>query len=184
MDRLRGTPVAELDIDGMRRTDAFEQDLNFYLGENWNDRFTPTPAVAKYLLYLKQLESSQPILLTAYIYHLYMGLMSGGQILSAKRRFYKKLAPFSSAENYGGNAVTEFDIPISVLKSSLVKAMNEVASDLDAETQDKLIEESKTVFLKNNEIIRTVEGTTRVIINKVSVVVAIFCVILLIFYLY
>ncbi|XP_067009345.1 heme oxygenase 1 isoform X2 [Anabrus simplex] len=172
MDRLKDKHVGELDIEGMRRTKAFEQDLNFYLGNDWQKNYTPRESVAKYLLYLSKLETSDPDMLMAYIYHLYMGLLSGGQILARKRAIYKKLLPFSKQAE-GGYAVTSFgDYPISKIKRNLVKAMNDVAQNLDEDTKNKLIEESKTVFVMNNEIIRTVEGANKVFLKKMAVAVA------------
>jgi heme oxygenase len=41
--------------------------------------------VKSYLEHLKKIENENPLLLAAYIYHLYMGLLSGGQILAKKR---------------------------------------------------------------------------------------------------
>jgi len=40
---------------------------------------------------LKEAEAEDPYLLVAYIYHLYAGLLSGGQVLRGKRRLAKKM---------------------------------------------------------------------------------------------
>jgi len=71
LDRLSHTALAELDVPGMRRTAAFEQDLRHFLGERYlAEEYKPAPVVAAYLQYLAQLEENEPHLLAAYIYHL------------------------------------------------------------------------------------------------------------------
>ena len=49
-------------------------------------------------------QEDEPLLLVAYIYHLYMGLLSGGQILSKKRQFFG-----SDTGKVEGTAVTTFE---------------------------------------------------------------------------
>lgn len=65
------TLLGELDIKNMRRTKAFEEDLEFYYGKEWIENvYQPKSDVVQYLTYLSQLEEENPILLSAYIYHL------------------------------------------------------------------------------------------------------------------
>lgn len=45
-------------------------------------------ALENYIEHLQELERSNPQLLLAYVYHLYLGLLSGGQILAKKRRMF------------------------------------------------------------------------------------------------
>jgi heme oxygenase len=40
--------------------------------------------INKIYFHFRQIEEENPYLLIAYIYHLYMGLFSGGQVLTAK----------------------------------------------------------------------------------------------------
>lgn len=175
MDRLKDTLVGELTFDGMRRTEAFEKDLKYYLGEDWAVTYTPRDSVMKYLLHLRQIETNDSDLLMAYIYHLYMGLLSGGQILRKKRMVVNRFFPFVVQKD-GGNEVTDFgDESISKLKRQMTNAMNSIAERLNPEKKKQLIEESKMVFVRNNEIIRTVRGTNIVLLKKLivaSVIVA------------
>lgn len=90
LDRLRDKPVGQLRIEGMERTEAFQLDLRYYLGENWTASYTPRESVANYLQHLMDVEDSDPDLLIAYVYHLYMGLLSGGQILRKKRQLLNR----------------------------------------------------------------------------------------------
>ena len=60
---------------------ALERDLAYFLGKDWNGAsYEIRPEVAKYLARLKVVEAENPYLLVAYIYHMYMGLLSGGQV--------------------------------------------------------------------------------------------------------
>lgn len=184
MLRLKGTPVGDFYIDGLPRTEAFEKDLKFYLGTNWADNYVPRESVAEYLLHLRHLEKSKPILLVAYIYHLYMGLLSGGQILTKKRALVQKLIPGRSHElNNTGYALTTFDNTTSIagLKRQMVNILNTVALTLDDKTKQELLEESRNVFVMNNKIIKTVRGTAHVIFNKISILVTL---IIMIYFIY
>jgi heme oxygenase len=68
------------------------------------------------------------------------------------------------------------------MKKDLVEAMNGIAGVLDEETREKLIEESKTVFVMNNEIIRSVQGTNEVILKKLIAIIIILSLIVIIYY--
>ena len=41
MLRLKNTKVGQLRIEGLQRTEAFESDLEFYLGKGWMKNYTP-----------------------------------------------------------------------------------------------------------------------------------------------
>ncbi len=69
-------------VRGLWRTEAIEADLGHFLGEGWNSdgRYEVRPAVRDYVQHLETVEKENPYLLVAYMYHLYMGLLSGGQV--------------------------------------------------------------------------------------------------------
>ena len=75
--------IGDLLIPDMARTEAFEEDLDFFFGD-WREGYQIRPEVRLYLDHLGSLDQENPYLLIPYIYHLYMGLFSGGQILAAK----------------------------------------------------------------------------------------------------
>lgn len=107
---------------------------------------------------LREVEDTDPTLLMAYIYHLYMGLLSGGLILRKKRQLMQKISPFKAPATSDGSNVTDFgQNSIFELKRDLRESMNRIAKTLDEDTKNKLIEESKIVFELNNEIIRSVQ---------------------------
>lgn len=168
MDRLKNTKVGILNIPGLQRTEAFEKDLDYYLGKGWIKNYTPRNSVAKYLLRLREVEDTDPSLLMAYIYHLYMGLLSGGIIIRQKRQLVQKISPFKN-ENQDGNNITDFgEYNIFQLKNEMRTTMNRISETLDEDTKNKLIEESKIVYTLNNELIRSVRGAGSVILKKIS----------------
>ncbi|KAF3420006.1 hypothetical protein E2986_04886 [Frieseomelitta varia] len=166
MIRWKHTKVGSLLQDELRRTEAFERDLEFYLGKEWAKNYNPRESVTKYLNHLKEIENTEPILLLAYIYHLYMGLLSGGIILRKKRQVMQKIWPFKESQTIVNN-ITDFgNSNIYELKRNMRDTMNSIAETLDEDTKNKLIEESKMVFTLNNEIIRSIKGAGTILIKK------------------
>ncbi|XP_022199065.2 heme oxygenase 1 [Nilaparvata lugens] len=195
MHRLRDTPVGELHIEGMARSEAFERDLDFYLGANWRQNYKPRDSVANYLAHLQRIEREDPIRLCAYVYHLYMGLFSGGQILRKKRNVTKKFRSFAyflysndvttEAKRKGGDAVTDFgDNSVYELKLKLVKSMNSIAANMDEKTRMALIEESKTVFLLNNSLVKTVRGADEVLLRRLIVFAIVIVILMILFFVF
>lgn len=167
LERFSHTLIGDLDIPGMRRVEAFEKDLAYYLGSDWKKTYTPRESVCEYLRHLQKIEKENPYYLTAYVYHLYMGLLSGGQILRRKKALLEKLK-FSRKDSCEGMAVTEIkDGNVSSLKKQMTDAMNHIAGELDEDFRQRLLEESKMVFILNNKIVSTIEGTGTVVAIKV-----------------
>merc|ERR1712203_320572 len=142
--------------------------------------------VSGYLAHLNQIEESDPYLLCPYIYHLYMGLFSGGQVLKAKRMLSLSSIAGSKEEEEGdekpGYSVTYGDIPIGSLKRQLKKAMNELAENLDEDTREKILVESVKVFELNNVIIGSVKGVDRVLKRRlVKLLIAVILLLLFVF---
>jgi len=124
--------------------------------------------VQQYLNHLYEINERDPLLLIAYVYHLYMGLLSGGQILSKKRKIAKKFkANFSEQRNDGndddvvepGSHVTSFpNKSVLELKNNLRSKIDEFSQNFGDQLRHELIEESKKVFELNNVIISSVQG--------------------------
>jgi heme oxygenase 2 len=157
--------------------EQFESDLAFYKGENWKNEYEIRESVQKYLNHLEELNEKNPILLVAYVYHLYMGLLSGGQILAKKRKLKNRIVGiFSKADGSGdselepGQSLTTFigDKTIFELKNEMRKTIDEFAEDLDEKTRQLLIDESKKVFELNNEIIQSVKGVNEQLQKRIT----------------
>ncbi|XP_050554411.1 heme oxygenase 1 [Spodoptera frugiperda] len=155
------------------RKKAFEDDLTHYLGENWRS-IPKAMALENYIEHLQELERSNPRLLMAYVYHLYLGLLSGGQILAKKRKMFGD--ENAKTETYT-DKVTDFSgTDIAQLKKDFRQAMNEIADKMTEEEKDAFIEESNQVFVMNNLIVNSVGGQNKVLYNmlyKFSAVVLI-----------
>lgn len=141
-------------------------------------------SVTKYLMRLREIEDTDPTLLMAYIYHLYMGLLSGGIILRKKRQLMQKISPFKASPLNDGNNVTDFgQNSIFQLKSDLRESMNRIAETLDEDTKNKLIEESKIVFELNNEIVKSVQTGNHVfekVLYFIGQIVLILCILIIV----
>ena len=170
LENHKDSLIGELIVDpAMFRTSSFESDLKFYYGsELWKSSdYVIRPEVQKYLDHLRSLQDDEPYYVMAYVYHLYMGLFSGGQILRAKRML--KFGSSTNEEREQGNDVTEFNgVPISVLKRKMKDAMNKIAEDLDESTRDAICAEGITVFELNNSIIKTVKGVDDIFNAKIK----------------
>lgn len=155
------------------RAAAFEADIKFYceyLGLDWTQVCAePRKSVSDYLKHLEKLKNTNPTLLTAYVYHLYMGLLSGGQILQKKRQIFNKFNPLSLGQ-IDGYTVTHFgDDTIVHLKSKMRAIFDEAGKDMDEETKRNMIEESKRVFILNNEIVNSVKGVRSAALKKLGI---------------
>ncbi|EFN68652.1 Heme oxygenase 2 [Camponotus floridanus] len=184
MIRLRNTKIGLLPLSELQRTEAFERDLDHYLGKEWRKNYSPRDSVTKYLMRLREIEDTDPTLLMAYIYHLYMGLLSGGIILRKKRQLMQKISPFKASPSNDGNSITDFgQNSIFQLKSDLRESMNRIAETLDEDTKNKLIEESKIVFELNNEIVKSVQTGNHVfekVLYFIGQIVLILCILIIV----
>ncbi|CAH0714993.1 unnamed protein product, partial [Brenthis ino] len=128
--------------DILYRKQAFEDDLTHYLGENWRS-LPKSLALENYLEHLQNLEKENPKLLMAYVYHLYLGLLSGGQILAKKRNVFgennsKKIAYSDKVTDFTGE-------DIALLKKDFRQAMNEIAETMSEDEKEAFIEEKRPV---------------------------------------
>lgn len=167
MDRLSHTLIGELDIAGMRRKEAFEKDLAFYMGPDWQKDYSPRESVCNYLQHVKNLEKNNPYLLMAHIYHFYMGLLSGGQIMRRQRALMQKFKFSRKDTSLQGLAVTEVT-NVHKIKTEMAEAMNRIAGELDEETRQGLMEESKMVFVLSNSMVHSIEGAGAVVAIKMT----------------
>ncbi|CAG7726854.1 unnamed protein product [Allacma fusca] len=171
-------------LEGIDRKAAFESDLYFYYGPHWKKTcYQPRSSVSDYIKHLKTLEAREPLRLLAYIYHLYMGLLSGGQIIKRKRDIKTKITKgatnifgfvipscvlnrafnitsSTSKSGHQGNAATDIRIEgrsISSIKKDIVFTMNDISADLSKDERVSLIDESILVFTWNNKVVSTIQ---------------------------
>ncbi|TDH70017.1 hypothetical protein CCR75_008223 [Bremia lactucae] len=137
------------------RADSIAMDLQFYLGEDWSNKYQPTKAVRDYinlnlgtvLLYsrhLKKLEEKNPILVLPYCFHMYMAMLAGGTMI--KKLVKKSFAP---PEGKGLNCFV-FDVKSTKALRDTMKA-NIDALDYDEEIKKLIVAESVHCFKMNNQ---------------------------------
>jgi heme oxygenase 2 len=129
------------------------------------------------LNHLEELNEKNSLLLVAYVYHLYMGLLSGGQILAKKRKFKNRIAGIFRKQNDSGDnelepgqSLTTFSSEKTIfeMKNEMRKLIDEFAEDLDEKTRQQLIDESKKVFQMNNVIIQSVKGVNEQLQKRIT----------------
>lgn len=189
---------ADLLPQELHRTKAFEDDFQFYYGENWRGSYEVRPSVQKYLEHLEEVNKKDKLLLFAYAYQMYMALMSGGQLLQRKRMIARRMWPGSNNTRDEdvvsedptdpndlttrpmpvqvticpeGCAATYFSEKISVLKAKLRTVLNNNYGKFDEAFKADFIEESKNVFLYNSDVVRSIKGVNRANIRKLAIVV-------------
>jgi len=188
LERNKDSLLGDLDVDGLRRSKQFDDVLKFYYGEDgWVsrlERMKATPAVSSYLQHLVEAERRNPYLLTAFVYHLYMGLLSGGQILSLKRSATAAAKEAKKLKG-GGDDIFHFEPPHTVqsVKKSLRNATEEMSRNLDAETQDLVVQEGVKVFELNNALVNSVEGVDQAFWRLAKKVALVFVLVAIVFYL-
>lgn len=159
------TPTEWLPTEYHRKA-AFESDLEFYMGKDWQEEYSVRESVHKYLNHLKDVKDKNPKLLIAYVYHLYMGLLSGGQILQKKRNLMNNIVRSSDK----GIAVTTFDgHTIGDLKRKMRELIDDLGKEWDEDTKNEILKESRRVFELNNEIVSSVEGAGQVALVKIGI---------------
>jgi len=161
LERHKNSLIGDLLIPGMARTEAFEADLEHYIGVTWREGYKIRPEVQAYLTHLRCIEEKNPYLLIAYIYHLYMGLFSGGQVLRVKRMI--SLNGGSKGADTGNSVTSYGETSIGSMKKQLKTTLNELADSLDEDTRQMILEEGVNVFKLNNTIIASVQGINTVL---------------------
>lgn len=146
----------------MHRREAFEADLDFYLTPTWRNDYEPREAVKQYIEHLETVKAKNPILLFAYVYHLYMGLLSGGQILQKKRALASRWGKVD--ESSDGRMVTTYpkEHPIAEMKTRMRALVDSLSEKWDEQFKSEFIRECRFVFELNNQIVGTIKSADKV----------------------
>lgn len=166
------------------RAAAIECDIRYYckqLGLDADKQLSEQrPSVVAYLEHLAAVKAENPVLLMAYAYHLYMGMLSGGQILNKKRRMFAKLSlAETDADDVNGDGyrTTAFDElngeTVAELKAQMRQAADALGDRVDAATRQRLLDESVMVFELNNAMVHSIRGGGKVALRKVSVAIGV-----------
>lgn len=146
--RAASSGLAAYPLDEMRRAPGFVKDLAFYLGPAWRDRLPDTPGLTAYLAHLDALAAEDPLLLLPFLYHLHLGILSGGQLLARTARRAMRLPAKEGTEFC---ALPKGALAAGPLKRRIKGAVD--ALELDEASREKFLAQSVEVFRLNNRIV-------------------------------
>lgn len=148
-------------LEKIKRTPGARADMTYYLTserrqqleESWNAN---SGACSEYLKHLEWIEANDPVLIIAYMYHLYAGVLAGGQII---KRIVKKAMGLKKS---GEEGVEIFCLPDETIAKLFFKEYKKIFNedlDLTEEEEVRIIKEGNEVFRLNNTLIETIKGT-------------------------
>ena len=145
----------------LRRSAGFEADLRFFLSDEQLaatkercQRGEP-PELAAYLARLEELERSDPILLLAYAYHMYMAIFAGGYQI---RRAVKKALRLKDEQGTRAFCFDDLGPSTKGFREEYKHAINTELS-VTEEEMSRLLGESIRVFAQNNALVATVQDS-------------------------
>ncbi|OAQ27552.1 heme oxygenase-like protein [Linnemannia elongata AG-77] len=170
----------------LRRTEAFEADLAFFYGSDWKDHVQPSKQVLEYMDHIRDIAKRQPEKLIAYPATLYLGLFFGGQITRSKIIKSTHFFPSPPAKKLGGEnddgiAIFTFrdntsstttttgatggagegskgkKLDPNKVKSTLKDRLNSIP-----EMNLAIAEEAREIFVRNMDLMTSVEGVSKV----------------------
>lgn len=151
-------------LDVLRRTPGFRADMAYYLPKGRREELEEAwkkgehKEIADYLSRLEDLEKTDPVLLLAYVYHLYGGVVAGGQIIA---RMVRKAVGLPKNRDEGVEVFRIKGEASISNKGFFQRVRNIYNEELDLSTDEKkaLIKEGRDVFRLNDALVRTVKGT-------------------------
>jgi len=140
--------------DGIRRTVAFDEDMQHYRGEKWRSEMSPSAPCKEYCDRVLKITQEDPTLLIAYIHSMYLALLAGGKII---KKIVKKSLGTSSEQ---GLAIFNFDtINSTELKHEVYDAINKL--DIPRDVKNAIVEEKNRCFAMNNSIVNNIKPGIR-----------------------
>lgn len=136
------------------RSSALYKDVTFFLGDRWMDKEGPSPTAKKYMSRIEYVRFSRPELLIAYAKTMFLASFSGGKTI---RGIVKKTLGLRGDE---GLAFFDYgEMNRRRLRAEYKEKLRSIDSELDCETKQKIIEETKLVLAMNNSIAAQVQIT-------------------------
>jgi len=188
-------------LEILRRAPNFERDMEFMLRDsttttmkelrqrrrrkmnttNEEDEFSP-PELQDYIDNLRRLSDENPIVLVAYVHHMYGAIMAGGFMI---KKMVQRVFSLQKDGNSDGVQAFEVDLTNDTKKFTTVKGlrkeMNRIINEemkLTPQQEEAILKESPSVFVRNNALVATAKetpafqkATTRVIRLCLMVVV-------------
>jgi len=149
-------------LDLIRRTPGCEADMEYFLTTDRRielevlQKDKSISALDEYLRYLDKISKEDPILMLAFVYHQYAGVLAGGQLIKAMVR---KAMGLSKDTNEGVEIFCmKDDVAAKDVMARLRRILNEDI-DLSEGECKRLADEGATVFQLNDQLIRSISGT-------------------------
>jgi heme oxygenase len=137
--------IAPIYFPSLERKQALESDLRELHGKTWQVKIDCVPACTQYADRLREIRTSDPVLLIAHSYVRYLGDLSGGQILKAIVAKSQKL------EEPRGTRFYQFPPPGAPALAGMYRnGLNLI--ELSAETIDRIVFEAKQAFSRHGLI--------------------------------
>merc|ERR1719411_2087015 len=104
-DETTEETVKLMDDKALRRVAATKVDMEYFYGQDWESKITPSRATKKYVNRIKSVARENPKLLIAHQYSRYLGDLFGGQMMSGMATKSLNLSDGKGIEFYQFNDI-------------------------------------------------------------------------------
>ncbi|KAF9380858.1 heme oxygenase [Podila verticillata] len=166
----------------MKRTAAFEKDLEYFYGPDWKEQTAPNNQTLEYMSHIRDISKRYPERLVAFPSTLYLGIFFGGMITRSKIVRSTKFFPSPPQKQLGGehdNGIAIFTFrnkdeksdhygqkeDPNKIKNLLKGRLNSIPGiDTEKETQrrDQIGQEAIEIFTRNIDIMSSARGMSKV----------------------
>jgi len=151
-------------LDLIRRAPRFQKDMEFYLTSDRRKELEQmvqsgeNPVMEEYLQHLDRISKEEPVLILAYIYHEYAGILAGGQII---KKIVQKALGLSKESDDGVQCFCMSDKTIApkIVMARIKKILNEDIALAEGQRQ-RVVDEGVEVFRRNNALVNTIHTTS------------------------
>jgi heme oxygenase len=159
MERHRDHPVVgPMYFSQLNRTAKLAEDLEFFYGENWRDRISPTESGEKYVARVLEISETNPALLIAHAYVRYMGDLSGGQGL---RKIARSALNLPADKGTGLHEFDGLDTPEArrAFKARYRDTLNSLP--VDETLAQQIVDEANDAFTMNRDVMHDLEDDVK-----------------------
>jgi heme oxygenase len=135
----------------LNRKAALEKDLKFYYGNDWQSQVKPSPAAQICISRLRNISSTEPLLLLGHAYTRYMGDLSGGQMLQKVAQSALQLSGYEGTSFYNFEQIPDK----TSFKEKYRQRLNSLP--IDDATAQKIVTEANLAFQLNMQMVQELE---------------------------
>ena len=146
----------------LNRTESLKNDLNFFLGSEWNTKIAPSLATKEYVERIRSIADANPILLIAHAYTRYLGDLSGGKVL---QRVAKKALGLKVSDNGSVEGLQFYEFPMIPEGAKAFKNHYRLTLDnmkLSSWQTNRLVSEANVAFVLNMRIFEELDCAANV----------------------